>query len=159
MKNSILENILIYFCSKYPYPNELSKARLTKMVYLADWKFSLEHDMQLTDIDWYFNYYGPYVDDVVQCAKNSSSLQVNQSENCYGTPKDTICIKDCIEIMSLEKNIEETLDFVIDKTQKLGWEDFIRLIYSTYPVMSQPRFSRLDLVKLAKEYKNLISNH
>jgi hypothetical protein len=45
------------------------------------------------------------------------------------------------------------LDFVIEQTAPLYWNDFIKLVYSTYPVVTQPRFLPLDLVKLALEYR------
>jgi hypothetical protein len=45
------------------------------------------------------------------------------------------------------------LDFVIEKTKDLEWNDFIRLIYSTYPIVTQDKYSKLDLVSLAKEYQ------
>lgn len=66
-----LQKIIAYFCIRYPYKGELSKARLTKLVYLADWFSALIDDHQLTDIDWLFNHYGPYVDDVFEVASRS----------------------------------------------------------------------------------------
>jgi hypothetical protein len=35
------------------------------MVYLADWRSAITRGKQITDIVWEFNYYGPYVDDIV----------------------------------------------------------------------------------------------
>ncbi|MEZ5576726.1 MAG: DUF4065 domain-containing protein [Candidatus Competibacteraceae bacterium] len=56
-----LQNIMAYFGIEYPHKFELSKARLTKMIYLADWFSSLADGKKLTDIEWLFNHYGPYV--------------------------------------------------------------------------------------------------
>jgi hypothetical protein len=36
-----LKDIIAYYCKQYPHKAELSKARLTKMVYLADWKSAI----------------------------------------------------------------------------------------------------------------------
>ena len=44
------------------------------------------------------------------------------------------------------------LDSIIESTKRQNWSEFIRLVYSTYPVMTQDRFSRLDLVALARRY-------
>jgi len=35
----------------------------------------------------------------------------------------------------------------------LEWQDLLRLVYSTYPILSSERYSELDLVALAKEYE------
>ena len=60
-----IKNVTAYLCAKYPHKDELSKARVTKLVYLADWKSAQQNQKQLTKIDWYFHNYGPYVDAVV----------------------------------------------------------------------------------------------
>jgi hypothetical protein len=36
----------------------------------------------------------------------------------------------------------------------MTWNDFIRLVYSTYPIMSQERGTELDLAALAEEYRS-----
>ena len=44
-----LEDVILYICKKYPLPDELSKARLTKLVYLVDWETSKRTGKQLTE--------------------------------------------------------------------------------------------------------------
>jgi len=66
---SKLSTVLRFLCEKYPLKNELSNARLTKMVYLADWRSALMYGNQITDIEWYFDNFGPYVHDVVNTAR------------------------------------------------------------------------------------------
>lgn len=68
MYNTI-SDVLLYFINKYPYPDELSKTRITKMVYLADLYKTQVIGEQLTEIKWYFDHYGPYVSDVYDAAK------------------------------------------------------------------------------------------
>ncbi len=48
-----LKDIIAYYCDRYPHKEELSKARLTKMVYLADWKSAIVHGKQISDIKWF----------------------------------------------------------------------------------------------------------
>jgi hypothetical protein len=50
-----LRDVVAYLCHEYPHKGELSKARLTKMVYLADWRSAIERGSQVTDIEWVFN--------------------------------------------------------------------------------------------------------
>lgn len=35
----------------------------------------------------------------------------------------------------------------------MPWSRFIRLVYSTYPILTQERGTKLDLVELAAKYK------
>ena len=58
--------------------------------------------------------------------------------------------------LTLSDNVKHVLDFVIEKTAPLSWDDFIKLVYSTYPIVTQPRYSTLNLVQLASLYKQSI---
>ena len=53
------------------------------------------------------------------------------------------------------KNSLSLIDFVIEKTRKFYWNKFIELVYSTYPIISQEKGSSLNLIELAREYKNI----
>ncbi|MFC0274215.1 Panacea domain-containing protein [Metabacillus herbersteinensis] len=44
------------------------------MVYLADWYSALKNGKQLTNIEWYFDHYGPYVVDVYNAVKEDQSI-------------------------------------------------------------------------------------
>lgn len=147
-----LENIIAYFCRHYPHQHELSKARLTKLVYLADWFSSLLNGEQLTEIEWVFNHYGPYVDDVENVArKNSDNFTLTQTYTGYGDVKYLISFNDNVAI-ELDESEERILDFVITRTQDMYFNQFIDYVYSTYPIQAKERYSRLNLQELAREY-------
>lgn len=150
-----LQSIIAYFCLNYPYPNELSNSRLTKLVYLADWVSALADNRQLTDIHWLFNHYGPYVDDVRIAVVFSHDFSLQNDQNMYGSSKNVIKFLGNPNEIFLDRRDREILNLVIDKTKGKYYNEFIDYIYSTYPVQSQNRYSNLDLVKLANEYKNL----
>lgn len=146
---------MAYVAAKYPYKNELSKARLTKLVYLSDWFSSLLDERQMTDIDWLFNHYGPYVDDVYDIASTDSEFSITPEKTIYGGDKFVISFNGnqySLELSDREKNI---IDTIIEKTKTMYFNDFISYVYSTYPVSSNERYSHMDLVSLAKEYKSL----
>lgn len=150
-----LKEVMGYFCLNYPYPNELSNARLTKLVYLADWFNCLVYDKQITDINWVFNHYGPYVDDIIDTASIDSIFTITSTQNHYGDSKIIIsCDKNYKPCVSNDMRI--IMDFVIEKTKSMYFNDFINYVYSTYPISSQSRYINLDLVELAKEYKTII---
>lgn len=145
-----IEDILEYFCGKYPLPHELSKARITKMVYLADWESCLRHGRQLTGIQWYFHNFGPYVEDVIEAARRSPNLDVVESENLYGDAKQLIKCRPNVGAPSLDRNTQSILDNVILETKSLYWAEFIKYVYATPPIANSTRYSSLDLVKFAR---------
>jgi hypothetical protein len=158
MKTKI-SNLIKYILKNYPHKSELSASRLTKMLYLADWKNAIENSTQLTDAVWHFNHYGPYVDDFITIAKNDEDIDVKSTNTMFGGLKQQIELKSSfkgeIDISESDKKI---LDFVIDATKSKYYEDFIKLVYSTYPVVSSSRYSDFDLVKMASEYKSIAEN-
>lgn len=148
-----LQQIVAFLCMEYPHKSEITKARLTKMVYLADWFSALINGKQITDIEWVFNHYGPYVDDIVNAIQNTSDFNFENANTMYGSSKVIISyIGDGREVVlnNLEKRILKT---VVEKTKNMYFNDFINYVYSTYPVKTKERYSTLDLVALAKKYK------
>ncbi len=148
-----LIDIVKYLYLHYPYHGELSKARVVKMIYLADWRSCLVRETQITNIHWYFNHYGPYVSEIIDAIRNDDDFSIQSATNMYGDTKEIIVLKNTQCRVDLTEDVSDILDFVIEKTSKLNWTDFIDLVYSTYPVATQPRYSYFDLVKLSKEYK------
>lgn len=155
-----LKNVMYYIIKNYPnhMKQELSNARLTKMIYLSDWKQSINKGVQITNINWYFDNYGPFVNDVLREAEKYENIfQIKHTINIYGQPKTYFEIKEGQdmdkEIEKISDNDKTVLDYIIDITSKMYWNDFIKLIYSTYPITSSERYSELNLVEKAKEYE------
>lgn len=148
-----LQSVIGYVCKNYPSPNDLSKARLTKLIYLADWKMSLEGGHQITGISWLFDRFGPYVNDVVEAARSDPRFDVELTETYYGNKKEVIhLVGDFSFLVSPDE--EKALKFAIESTKDLGWDSFIKLVYSTYPIVARSRYDKLDLPALAAEYKS-----
>lgn len=150
-----LRDVLAYYCENYPYQDELSNARLTKMVYLADWRSSLLHGRQITSIKWHFHHYGPFVEDILNTALGDPGFSVEYTRNLLGESKALIGLNRAADYPSLSDDDREILDFVIEKTSPLHWQPFMRLVYSTYPVATQQRYESLDLPRLAEEADEL----
>lgn len=149
-----IADLLVYFCIKYPLPHELSKARLTKMVYLADWESCLRSGKQLTDIRWYFHNFGPYVDDVLNAAERSEFLEVVRTENFYGDAKQIIRARPNAHAPHSDRDVQSILDDVMQKTKRLYWADFIRYVYATPPIAQSTRYTELDLQRFARGLAN-----
>ena len=151
-----LADVMTYFCLKYPHKDELSKARLTKMIYLADWRMALDSSRQITNLTWTFNHYGPYLEAIRDAALNNPALFDLKSEvNMYGSPKETIVLHPGVAVPNLTDNERKSLDHVIESTKSLNWNQFIKFVYSTYPIVTQPRYVPLDLVELASTYRQV----
>lgn len=150
-----LREVIAYLCEHYPHKDELSNSRLTKLVYLADWRSSLVRGEQLTPIQWQFYHYGPYVDDIWKTASDDPGFTVANTFNQLGERKILIGLKGRPEYESLTEEDREILDHVIAKTAPLYWKAFMRLVYSTYPVATQQRYDVLDLPHLAEEAREL----
>lgn len=150
-----LHDILAYFCKNTHSKSDLSKARITKLVYLADWMSATETGEQMTNIQWVFNHYGPYVNDVVEFARTNPDFTVNQTVNDYGSFKEEISLTDPDRIIpiDLSQTEEKILSKILELTSPMYFNSFIDYIYSTYPVANSERYDVFDLTQLAKESK------
>ncbi len=150
-----VQQILAYICLNYKYPSELSKARITKLVYLADWFSSVFDGHTMTDTNWVFNHYGPYVDTVIDAAQTRLGFAITHEQTMYGTSKYVLSYNGTKKDINLSTREEQIIDAVMKKTETMFFNDFIDYVYSTYPVQSKERYSNLDLVSLANEYNSL----
>jgi uncharacterized protein YwgA len=156
---SIVADIAAYFCENYPHKSELSKARLTKLVYLADWEASKRKGSQITSIKWYFHNFGPYVDDVTEEVSRDSRFNIVEALNFYGDKKTTIILKENVrDRNNLPAPTVEILNKVIEETRSMYWNEFINHVYATPPVSNSVRYSELDLVGAAKKYREALTH-
>ncbi|MFQ1801076.1 Panacea domain-containing protein [Aeromonas veronii] len=153
--DKVIMDVIKYILFTYPYKDELSASRLTKMLYLTDWKAALEYGAQLTETTWHFNHYGPYVDDFVKMAKNDDDIRIVNTTTMLGGHKQQFELSSNYnKKINLPPKIKDIVDFVINATKDKNYEEFIKLVYSTYPVISSSKYSNLDLVSKAREYKS-----
>jgi len=149
-----LKDVIGYICANYPHKDELSDARITKMIYLADWKSALDRSTQITAINWKFNHYGPYVDDIKNLTSSDSDFEVHATSNIFGGYKKLISLRNNFTPESLQAEDKALLNHVIETTSSLTWDGFIKLVYSTLPVVVSERGSQLNLVETAQKYKS-----
>lgn len=149
---SRVADIAAYFCEHYPHKQEISNGRLTKMIYLADWRSSQLFQRQITNVEWFYDYFGPYVHDVMRAVEADNRFEVVAQENIHGNPMKLIKMgKSANILLPLEQ--KEILDHVINKTSPMAWNQFIKLVYSTYPITRGSKFAKLDLPRFAVAQK------
>ncbi len=146
-----ISDVAAYFCLHYPHKSELSKTRLTKLVYLADWLAAQKHGRQITSIKWYFHNYGPYVEDVFSTVTSDPRFKLIKTTNFYGDLKTQIAVDPSVESrLSLSVEEKGVLDSVIEETSPMYWDSFIEHVYSTMPIANSNRYSQLNLIEVAK---------
>jgi hypothetical protein len=149
-----LKDVVVYILEKYPHKHELSNARVTKLIYLADWYSAIKYKRQISSIDWYFDNYGPFVWDIYNLVtKDQEQFQIEHTTNSYGNEKKLISLKKSFHCnLSLEDR--ESIDKIIEATQALNWQEFINLVYSTHPILTTPKYNQLNLIEKASELEN-----
>ena len=150
--NKKIFNLIAYFLKEYPHKDELSNARLTKMIYLSDWYSAIHVKQQITDIKWYYDNHGPFVWDIKrEVDAHPEFFKVLETSNMFGGKKRLIKLNKEPKI-SLDENEKEAADHIINVTKNLNWDMFIKLVYLTYPIISTEKYSHLNLVSKAKKY-------
>ena len=143
MNNSRQYHQIYLFCLSSS--SELSKARLHQTNLLVDWESIRLYKQQLTDIDWYFDNYGPFVNTVHDVAIRDPQINVISTYTMYGTLKTLFSyIGDTPEI---PENIKNIIDEVIIKTRSMYWNEFIDYVYSTPPIQGSNRYTYLNLIE------------
>lgn len=149
-----LKDIIAYILESYPFKDELSNARVTKIIYLTDWYNSINNNEQISNIQWVYDNYGPFVWNIKEEVENNSDIfKMEKTTNAFGGEKLLLSMADTNYSPDLNDKARKALDHIIKKTKDLSWSNFIKVVYSTYPISSSERYSRLDLVTKAKEYK------
>jgi len=141
----------------------LPKARLVKLVYLADWKSSVDRGCQITEVEWLYNHYGPYVKEIVDIIDSNPDFVRRNYINQFGNPAEKIDLRDGvsqIELLNIDLNDQERniIEFVSSITKDMSYTEFLRLVYSTYPIIKGEKFQYLDLVKMSKDYISFKQN-
>jgi len=150
--NKKLFNLIAYFLKNYPHKDELSNARLTKMIYLSDWYSAIHHEVQVTNIKWYFDNHGPFVWDIKnEVERNPEYFLIHETLNMFGGKKRLIKLKKDLTV-SLTDIEEAAAKHIIQVTKDLNYDDFIKLVYSTYPIATTEKYSSLNLVTKAAKY-------
>lgn len=154
-----LIDIILYILKNYPHKNELSNARLTKMIYLIGWRSAFDNGKQITNIKWYFDNYGPFVHDVEEEIVNHPELiHIVETKNIFGKRKKLYRLVDDNVKLSIPTDIENIINTTISVTKGFYWQQFINFIYSTYPIVTSERYTYLNLIEKAKAYKKQIQD-
>ena len=156
MQNSLHE-ILAYILLRSEQilkRNGLSKYRITKLVYLCDWCFSCACGKQMTDIHWFFDNYGPFVWDVANTLKEDQVLfSSNIVIDSIGNKISSFSINYMDYKPNITQDVQECIEYVLRNAVGLKKQEFTDLVYATYPIKTSRRYTSLNLLEKAKEYR------
>jgi hypothetical protein len=149
-----LKSLVLYLCrNKSLSHTPISFDTLRYLVYLAHWKYALVYGQDLSETTWVFARSGPASGKFFDLLFTSPEIIVidrlveNETMNIS-------CNKDLsVDIKEPEKLV---LDFVLSKEALLNEPELQKLVYSTYPMMTTPRFKKLDLINKAKDYIEML---
>ncbi len=151
-----LQEIIHFIISAYPENKrqDLSNARLTKLVFLSDWRNVLltPDAKSISGIKWFFHNYGPYVQEVCDAASEEFFTKTPHGTALYISIKNTNY--DYKHLTESEKNV---ICKVIELTKDFSFNKFIDFVYSTYPIKTSRRYTYIDLQEKKNERANLLA--
>ena len=161
MQNSLHE-ILAYILlrSRQISKHEgISKYRITKLVYLCDWCYACAYKHQMTDIQWFFDNFGPFVWDVVNVLNEDPHLFTSRIlSDPLGHEITLFFINPKDYNPDITHNVQLCVDYVLNNALNLKQQKFTDLVYATYPIKTSHRYTNLNLVEKANEYRELHKN-
>lgn len=146
-------DVISYFHEHYPCKTCLSVAWVKDLMYLADWKSVLMHGSPITHVEWVFGDTGPKSDKIIQ-----SIIEYKENNPFWmvdlGAVPDTMksAIKHEMKGYTISSEVREVLDHVVTNTSDLDRNGLTKLVYSTFPMLSRPRYAVFDMENIAKEY-------
>lgn len=147
-------NILDYLYVKYPNSNQLSISRVMKLLYLIEWRFAITRFEKLTDIEWLNTEYGPFYKSLRRIFNESSNFTVTIKLDESGREQTIIFFLNKKDSINLKSETIDVIDFVIEHCKNYSWTDLNNLVNSTYGILNTPLGQVIDILKLAKEYRN-----
>lgn len=146
-------DLIAYIIGVYQKKEDLSKARLNKIIYLIDWKSAMVTGEQMTDIQWKFNHFGPYVKTIEDLIDQDNRFKIDKTLNYYGNKKFLVSMTQNNGFDQPSEQEKNIIDSIIEITQPMTWSAFIHSVYSTYPIRVSEKGAYLNLIHLAKQYR------
>lgn len=146
-------NILDYLYLQYPNSNQLSISRVMKLLYLIEWRYAITKFEKLTDLEWMQTEYGPYYKSLRSIFNESSNFAVSIKLDDNKKEQIVIIFLNKKENLNLKGETKEVVDFVIDHCKNYSWTELNNLVKSTYGVLHTQQGQIIDVVNLAKKYR------
>ena len=112
-----------------------------------------KYNESCSGINWYFDNYGPYVQDVMKTASSDERIKITEETSHYGGVKYIFQLEKSknLEFKYLSEKEYRIIDSVIEETKDMSFNNFINYVYNTPPVIKTPKGHSLDLIKISSE--------
>jgi hypothetical protein len=155
-----LRDVIAYVCTRHCDGLSLSISRLTKILYLADWRCCITRGRQVTPIEWKMNDTGPFSQQINFLLRSDKDFEVTTSQSILKGRSERVVLVSDFGWKSISKDDRDVLEFVLKTSREKYLGEFQRLINSTYPVLhvrnESDAMEALDLLGLAAQYANEI---
>lgn len=131
----------------------ISTTKMTKLLYLVDWKGAIELGKQISSARWEYQKYGPYSEGLLQSLFDYPGIGHNV-RFVLNTNDPYVQFKHKRGSSSgiTRKEVTDVIDHTIRYANMNDYTDLLKLVYSTFPIFTGNLGDELDLVDLAKEY-------
>ncbi len=152
-----ITEIMIYYIVKIVSGAEhLSVPRCIKVIYLLDWYSAFMYQRQ-SGRKWFHGLCGPKEASMESLLSASSRYyEIRQMDNHLGGVKDVIFCKEVCDVPKITPNDLAIISYVASIVRGMPWNDLIRLVSSTYPMLKSLPGEYIDLKTLATEYSKRI---
>ena len=138
-----LSNVIYYICENHPDGYSLSVEKLIDMIYLADWRYAIEHKRQVTNVCWGIRNSKPWMDE----------SSVKELIDFLANLRNKSLIRTLAKFrLRLSESQKRTISFVIQTSLSKDEDELTKLVSSTYPAIAQGIDKHLDFRNLAEEY-------
>jgi len=151
------ETVMEYLLSQCESHRKVSLHKLVKMIYLADWRYYLKTGSSLSSLQWEFDKLGPTSSAAVFFAKERNNIDLEYSFSKTGFTRENVTLHNRSNPYDVTYQERQILDEVIKDTFHLEWEDFMKVIFDTYPITKINKYGLIDLSKYANEYRTKCS--
>lgn len=158
-----VKDLVAFIIKNYPFPEQLTRGRLAKLVYLIDAEYTRCFGDQLTNITWYFADNGPFpknnnTDQAVKELERKELVKIHKDLTGSRNKKQWYEFIAIGEIdIKLGKTVEDLIRSIIEETKDMGFVKFIRdKIYNSLPVTKSEPYEIIDIVEVMEEEREKI---
>jgi len=132
------EEVLEYVRDIYDHADlEADRAMLT--LYLIDWKAAIELRRPISNLEW-------RIENIPQPTPEQRQVVLSAFEHKPDCPRVT-------SVRDIGDDERRIIADIVSRVRTRSDTELLRLVYSTFPVLSQPRHAPVNLVAMADKYK------
>ena len=152
-----ITEIVIYYIVKIVSGMEhLSVPRCIKVIYLIDW-YSAFMYQRYSGRSWFHCMCGPKENSIANLLCSPSKyFEIRKVDNHFGGVKDVIFCKEDCEVPSITQSETDIISSIASIVRGMPWNEFMRLVSSTYPMLKSLPGEYIDLKTMAAEYAKRI---